>query len=213
MTTHLDPHPSDDLVRGANPQPAVPLFCPLCARTRSGSSALCEECGERLQQQGYCGVCDEFWPRPAGSYCPKHEIPLEDATQLDALEAPAGPWTTVQTFSDTLSAEGPRVRLEAEGIPTFLEGERMGMRSMYHIAAGGVRLQVPESLVADARVILSQNWQPIDDDLDDAWEELAPEPGLNWRNFVYTVNVALVLVAPLVVGLIALTAFLVTWSL
>ena len=53
---------------------------------------------------------------------------------------------------------GARIRLEAEGIPTFVEGERMGAPAMYRVATGGVKLQVPAEFAADARVILSQDW-------------------------------------------------------
>lgn len=177
--------------------PPAPRFCPLCARARADEGDLCGVCGERLQPQGFCGVCDHFWPRPAGAYCPKHEIPLEETMPPAPAEMAGGPWTTVQVYTDALAAGGPRTRLEAEGIPTFLEGERMGMNSMYHIATGGVRLQVPEALVADARVILAQTWLPPDDDLDDAWDELAPEPGAGWRALVYQINLVM-MIAPLV---------------
>ena len=87
-------------------------------------------------------------------------------------------WVTVGTFADDHEAEAVRIRLEAEGIPTFVEGARMGGRSMYHVATGGLKLQVPRQLAADARVLLSQTWSlpPSDDGLDDAWEELGPEP-------------------------------------
>ena len=50
-----------------------------------------------------------------------------------------------------------------------LDGERMGSAAMYAVATGGVKLQVPDSLAADARVLLSQSWAPpVDADEDDA---------------------------------------------
>lgn len=90
---------------------------------------------------------------------------------------------TLRTFEDPLDAEALRLRLEAEGIPTFLEGSRMSSRSMYHVATGGTKLQVPEPLVADARILLNQTWResPAGEDLEDAWDELAPETGLRRR--------------------------------
>jgi hypothetical protein len=65
-----------------------------------------------------------------------------------------------------MAAEAPRIRLEAEGIPTFVEGERMGARSMYHVATGGVKLKVPDNLASDARIILSQTWSATAAELD-----------------------------------------------
>jgi hypothetical protein len=100
----------------------------------------------------------------------------------------------------------PRVRLEAEGIPTFVEGSRMGSKSMYDVATGGLKLQVPQSLAGDARAILSQTWGPLpgaDDDLDDAWEELAPESGRGFLQVMLGV-VLVIFILPLVMMLIAL---------
>jgi hypothetical protein len=64
----------------------------------------------------------------------------------------------VKIFPDSLSAAIPRSRLEAEGIRTFLEGERMGSPAMYRVATGGVKLQVPADQVAEARIVLAQCW-------------------------------------------------------
>jgi hypothetical protein len=110
---------------------------------------------------------------------------------------------TVATFADDVQAEAPRIRLEAEGIPTFLEGARMGSRSMYQVATGGVRLQVPEPLTADARVLLAQSWMPPAEDLDDAWDELTPEPGSIRRRVMKGV-ILFLLAAPFLMFLIAL---------
>jgi hypothetical protein len=76
----------------------------------------------------------------------------------------------VTVFPNSLVAAVPRSRLEAEGIPTFLEGERMGGPGMYGSATVGVKLQVPADRAAEARIILSQNWTlPSDEqgDFDD----------------------------------------------
>jgi hypothetical protein len=93
------------------------------------------------------------------------------------------PWATVRRFADALRAEAPRIRLEAEGIPTFLDGARMGGSDMFDVATGGVKLQVPASFAADARIVLAQSWStPDEDDLDDAWDDLEPDPIAPWRD-------------------------------
>jgi hypothetical protein len=189
----------------------APRFCPRCRREAAAESELCEHCGERVVDQGYCPVCVRFWRLEAPAPCPKHDLPLEPAPPRPEFPA-AGKghlkWVTVGTFADTLQAEAPRIRLEAEGIPTFLEGARMGGGAMYHVAIGGVKLQVPQALASDARILLSQSWSPAvvpGDDLDDAWDDLAPEPGTGPGMFtVMEVAVFILFVGPLVLGLLAL---------
>lgn len=112
-------------------------------------------------------------------------------------------WVTVGTFADPQTAEPARLRLDAEGIPVFLEGARMGGRSMYAVATGGVKLQVPAPLAADARVLLSQVWElpPTADDRDDAWEDLAPLPGER-RRAVMKVAILVMLFGPFFLGVI-----------
>ena len=101
--------------------------------------------------------------------CPKHDLPLDalgpPVLRFDVQGQPVR-WVTVCHFNDSLAAQAPRIRLEAEGIPTFVDGERMGAPSMYHVATGGVRLRVPDSLAADARIILSQTWSALAAELD-----------------------------------------------
>ena len=160
----------------------APTYCPRCDRdVPSTTATLCERCGETLRAQAYCTVCEKFLRKPPGDLCPKHEIPLLDAADLAAAHPVDSSivWTTVKVYDNDLAAEGPRLRLEAEGIPAFIEGARMGSKSMYHVATGGVRLQVPANLLADARVLLAQYWGPVadDDELDEAFEDLAPGPG------------------------------------
>jgi len=161
-----------------------------------------------LRDRAYCAVCESYWKLPAGDDCPKHDLELIDAPPHPAFDNPAGPqsrWVTVGTFADAPAAEAPRLRLEAEGVPTLLEGERMGGRSMYGLATGGVKLQVPQQLAADARVLLSQSWSvpaPADD-LDDAWDELAPEPGAR-RRAVMRGTILLILFGPILLWLLAL---------
>lgn len=181
-----------------------PQFCPGCGRESGAVAALCADCGGRLVGQGYCPVCERFLRLTVGSACPKHEVELEPAPARPE-DHPATRWVTVETFGDALKAEAPRIRLEAEGIPTFVEGARMGSHSMYPVATGGVRLQVPQPLAADARVVLSQTWAPVaapDDDLDDAWDDLAPEPGAV-RRPVMKAALLLILFGPLVLTLAA----------
>jgi hypothetical protein len=144
--------------------------------------ALCPECGEALRDRGYCTVCDDYWLLPEGAACPKHDLPLERGRPEAGVDLPPGArvdWATIGRFAHPTDAEAPRIRLEAEGIPTFVEGERMGGHGLYQVATGGVKLQVPRDLAQEARVLLSQSWAApeAEDDLDDAWEELAPTPG------------------------------------
>jgi hypothetical protein len=187
---------------------AGPRFCPRCGLDVGDESSrgdLCPRCGEILVTKGYCAVCEDFWPLPAGSPCPKHEVPLDAMAPHSSPELSTGPasrWVTVTTFADAMQAEAPRIRLEAEGIPTFLEGERMGSSSMYPVATGGVKLQVPEPFVPDARILLAQTWSTphADDDLDDAWEELTPEPGVARRTVMRGLLV-LILLGPLLMSL------------
>ena len=135
------------------PKPAPP-FCSRCRKSFSGSFglAICPTCGDRLIPEGYCSVCEDYWTLPVGVPCPKHDLPLDalgpPRLQFEVLGKPAR-WVTVCHFTDSLAAQAPRIRLEAEGIPTFVDGERMGSRSMYHVATGGVRLMVPDSLAPD----------------------------------------------------------------
>lgn len=164
--------------RDANPSTRQPpRFCPGCRKAvrEADSSSLCEHCGDRLVEQGYCPVCEEFWTLAAGTPCPKHEIELESL----GAEVPEGDpvdsyskWVEVARYSDTLACQPPRIRLEAEGIPTMIDGERMGGTSMYHVAIGGVGLRVPEKFAAEARIILSQTWSATAAALDiDEWDE------------------------------------------
>src|SRR5262245_41828622 len=135
-------------------------FCPRCGHVEPAGPVLCRECGESLAAQGYCAVCETYWALAPGTPCPKHEVALESDPPGPAEVFSPGndqAWVTVGSFADALRAEAPRIRLESEGIPTFLEGERMGGPSMYQVATGGVKLQVPESLVADARILLAQS--------------------------------------------------------
>lgn len=168
----------------------APLFCTRCRRDADDRSPLCPHCGETRQSQGFCTVCEGYWRLPEGTDCPKHDLPLQAVRPLDESLLPLGErveWITIGRFGHPMQAEAPRLRLEAEGIPTFVDGSRMGDHSIYQVATGGVQLQVPRPLVHEARVLLAQSWAPIpldDDDLVDAWEELGPESGARLRSLV-----------------------------
>ncbi len=167
--------------RTAAHAPPRPLFCPRCDREGPAEASLCPECGDRLAGQGYCPICRDRWRLLAGAPCPKHDLPLEadppPAEASDRAEQVAD-WVTVGAYARPGEAEARRLRLEAEGIPTFLDGQRMGLNSMYAGATGGIKLQVPRELTAEARVLLAQTWGPLPDvdDPDDAWDDLAPGP-------------------------------------
>jgi hypothetical protein len=147
-------------------------FCPRCRLNVpvAREDRLCPECGETLIPQGYCRVCEDHWTLAVGAPCPKHDVLLEAVPP--APNEPISPghsisWITVTVFANSLAAAIPRTRLEAEGIPTFLDGERMGGPGMYGAATVGVKLQVPTDCAADARIILSQNWAlPSDEKAD-----------------------------------------------
>jgi hypothetical protein len=145
-----------------SPQP-VPRYCKRCGEAvpEHNEDRLCPECGEKLIPQGYCPVCEDYWRLPAAALCPKHDVVLEDGPPPMSAPIPIGrsiAWVTVRVFPDSLAAAVPRSRLEAEGIRTFIEGERMGSANMYRVATGGAKLQVPAEQAADARIILSQSW-------------------------------------------------------
>jgi hypothetical protein len=141
----------------------MPRFCPDCARAADldHESTLCADCGDTLIPQGYCPICESYWRLAVDVPCPKHETLLEAGPpeQFEPIELDqAVSWVTVRVFADSLAAAIPRSRLEAEGIRTFLEGERMGSPAMYRVATGGVKLQVPAHQTTEARIILSQSW-------------------------------------------------------
>lgn len=165
----------------------VPRFCPRCRRAGEVEihATLCETCGETLRDCGYCPICESYLNQAVGELCAKHDVPLESAAvDPTPFEFASRNWVTLETYADRSAAEGLRIRLEAEGIPTFLDGERMGSAAMYQVATGGVKLQVPEESLDDARILVSQTWTaPVHDpdDLDDAWDELAPAPGAMLR--------------------------------
>lgn len=153
--------------RNLSERPA-PSYCPRCGRSNHDlDTTLCSACGDRLVSKGYCPVCETFLASPVGARCPKHDLELEPQDPTSAPEpimVGVG-WTTVRIFTNSTAVAAARIRLEAEGVPTYLEGERMGSPSMYMVASGGVKLLVPADQLAEARIILDQNWSaPTADD-------------------------------------------------
>jgi hypothetical protein len=198
-------NPMDEATRSET-RPDVPRFCPRCQVVGPADAILCVECGETLRGQGYCPICERFWKLKPGLDCPKHEVALlnEAPPQLVLSPEERSSLVTVATFSHPNQASAPRIRLEAEGIPTFLDGERIAGTTHYQVATGGVRLLVPSSLASAARIMIHQNWStpPEADDLEDAWEDLAPEPGIR-RRAIMKLAILVFLFGPVVVGLIS----------
>jgi hypothetical protein len=192
---------------------SVARFCPDCGHARdSTDSGLCDRCGTTLVIQGYCPICESRLRRAVGELCPKHDVKLLADDSFEARPpVPAGAaiaWVTVKRFPDSLAVAAARIRLEAEGIPTFVEGERMGAPSMYRVATGGVKLQVPAELTAEARVILDQEWSWPDDELEleeGAWEETedAAHEAESSRAFLIELIVVLVLAIPMIAWLVS----------
>ena len=159
------------------PVSQIELFCPVCQKRAQTDNGLCSNCGETLRALGYCEVCRDWVLRQVGEDCPKHDVPLLESPSVPDFDLSTSPMVTIATYGHTSEAQAPRIRLEAEGIPVFLDGERMGMNAIYQVATGGVKLLVPEEFAAEARVILAQNWSPLKDTEDpdeDAWEGLEP---------------------------------------
>ena len=145
-------------------------FCPGCGLDEFYDlpQPTCPECGDALRKKAYCTVCERYWPLEVGALCPKHDLELERPPDESAAGAPEVrqyvPWVTAAVFASEATASILRSRLEAEGIPTLLDGARMGSAGMYLVATRGVRVQVPADKVAEARIILSQNWSLPDDE-------------------------------------------------
>jgi hypothetical protein len=185
-----------------------PRFCTQCKRECPEDPATdrCPECREALLVQGYCPICENRWKLAVGQSCPKHDMTLAAGPEHDDVDAAEvdSNWVTLATYGDDTTAETHRLRLESEGIPTLLDNERMGSRSMLQVATGGMQLKVPEVYFADARVILSQIWSdPTADDQDepdDDWEGLGPERYERRRQVMK--NVAILLVAPSIIGFV-----------
>jgi hypothetical protein len=189
-----------------------PRFCPRCHKPRPSAGKLCQDCGETLLDRGYCEICEDWLLLPSGSECPKHEIPLVDGPSSPDFDVSASSrLVTIATYGVTSEALGPRLRLQAEGISVFLDGERMGTIAIHQVATGGVKLQVPEDQAAEARILLSQKWSAVEDDLDDPWEGLEPPHPAERRRSVMKGMILFYLFWPaLVAVVIALLSFVIS---
>ena len=189
-----------------------PRFCPACGHQGEDhpEQALCGRCGETLEIQGYCDICESRLRLSVGKRCPKHDVVLgsdePDSARHSLANRPIS-WVTVTKYPHSLAVAAARIRLEAEGIPTFVDGERMGSPSMYQVATGGVKLQVPAELVDEARIILSQSWSLETDDsdngddfgdIDEDWADTTAEPSAV-HLWVTEAVLILVLVSPLII--------------
>jgi hypothetical protein len=79
-------------------------------------------------------------------------------------ESQVSSWTTVDRFFHPTDAHIAAGKLESEGIPVFLLGiNHASANWLLSNALGGIRLQVPAGHVDDARRLLAQIAQPIDE--------------------------------------------------
>ncbi len=68
---------------------------------------------------------------------------------------------TIATFSNSIEAHISRSLLESQGIACFLKDEHtINANPMYHLALGGIKLQVWEKDVNEAMSILKAQQQP-----------------------------------------------------
>jgi hypothetical protein len=186
---------------------ARPSYCSRCGHEETTASPLCVTCGDMLRPEGYCPICEAFLKRDAGALCPKHDVellPEPDPDEGIPLDGMSTKLVTVASYTYPNDASAARIRLEAEGIPTFLVGERVAGTTLWQVATGGVQLQVPETLESAARILLDQTWAPPKTlDEDDAFEELGPDPGAGRRTVMKGV-ILLILLFP--VGVLILAA-------
>lgn len=78
---------------------------------------------------------------------------------------------TIATFSFPHEARIAKARLDALGIPSFIADEHtINMQWLYSNALGGVRLQVPQAVAAEALAALNED-AGLDDSAADAREE------------------------------------------
>ncbi len=187
-----------------------PLYCARCRRAAIEGISLCEQCGDSLAPQGYCEICERWWLLAPGTDCPKHDVALAESPEFTQTVGKSGKLVVVATYGLTLEAHGPKLRLEAEGIPAFLDGARMAEHGIYQVATGGVKLLVPEEFATDARILLAQTWAPPkldDDDAEDDWEGLAPPDAADRRRSVMKKMIVIYLFWPIAAAVVTAVIF------
>ena len=93
--------------------------------------------------------------RARGLELPKTQ-PTEESVGAGELDEETVDLVTVARFSNPLKANVLRACLEAHGIFAFVWGEHLGTTHvLYSIAGGGVRVQIPESQLAQAKEVMA----------------------------------------------------------
>src|SRR5207245_1298821 len=90
-----------------------PRYCPSCRERRPDEATLCAACGETLDDQGFCAICESYWLLPIGSQCPKHEVTLgtrEPDPEDWGRKGELTPLVTVGRFARPGQAEALRIR-------------------------------------------------------------------------------------------------------
>lgn len=109
---------------------------------------------------------------------------------------------TIARYSLAIEAHVARAKLESEGIPAFVADEHtITADSLYSNAMGGVRLQVPEACVEQARTILATDFS---EDLIAEQGHEAPKANtrkpLKWR-YVILIAIAIGAIGRWIVGI------------
>jgi len=85
----------------------------------------------------------------------------------------AGRLVTVAQYRDLPEAGLAKSKLEAAGIPCFLDNEyTIGANWLYSNALGGVKLNVPEKYAEEAKFIIEESAEPVEQEVT---EGLLPE--------------------------------------
>ncbi len=90
-------------------------------------------------------------------------------------------WVTVATFFNPTQAHLARLRLEAAGIDCVILDEHMASH-VFALAVGGIKLQVPDVLAAEAHGVLAMTPERVED------EEEGEEPTSEAEGVVGTPN-------------------------
>lgn len=84
------------------------------------------------------------------------EPPALPATEQVAPADDAGPLTTVERLLDPIQAQLIQALLQSEGIPCFIADQQtVQTNPLWTMLVGGVRLQVPQRLVRQAREVIA----------------------------------------------------------